>query len=87
MVKYLKRINKDNAISEWMSKGVSSDVLNKYSGKTLAPVSIQPQRHMYLEFKGSCLKTADKLLDVPMRMLFNAYIECSSIEHNPIGYI
>ena len=74
MAKYLKRINKDNAISEWMSKGLSSEVLNKYSDKTLVPVSIQLQRHMYLESKGSCLKTADKLLHVPMRMIFNAYI-------------
>ena len=58
MSKYLKAINGTVAVSEWVSKGISNGVLKAHNNPT--PQASVRIRNMYLEYSGSCLKTAEK---------------------------
>ena len=61
--KYLKTINGNIAVSEWISKGISNGVLKAHN--TPSPQASARKRNMYLEFNGSCLKTTEKYYFYP----------------------
>ena len=74
MSKYLKKISKTDKISEWKSKRISSEIINKLPDNTHAPISSTLGRNLYVEFDGSCLKTIDEILYVRELMVLNIYI-------------
>ena len=65
--KYLKTINDNIAVSEWISKGISNRVMKAHNTPTSqARARI---RNIYLKFNGSCLKTTEKYYFYPDMIL------------------
>ena len=72
MSKYLKTINGNVVISEWISKGISNGVLKAHNTPT--PRASAQIRNMYLESNGSCLKTTEKNDFYPKLIELDIYI-------------
>ena len=72
MSEYLKTSNGNVVVSEWISKGISNEVLKVHN--TPCPQVTARERNMYLEFNESCLKTTTRYYFYPGLIELNIYI-------------